>query len=119
METPFALCHPSDPLQLWEMHRDNLIADFLCQFCPVVSEHKALAEIQQTLLLHQKTCQSIGLPTPPTDVQGGNLEIYDAEEQHRIGQNCTLNSIFSRYLHLTVSCTPWTTQTIRTGASSL
>src|SRR5258705_4179887 len=30
-----------------------------------------------------------------------------------------LNSIVSIDMHVTVSCTPWTTQTIRTGASSL
>lgn len=57
-------CHPSQPLKLWDDHKENLSMDFSQRYNEEISKNKALHDINFILLQHGLSCEILGLPKP-------------------------------------------------------
>lgn len=77
-----ALNVPANALVLWNEFEEYLNEDFRQNYSGEIASNRALLEIEDILLAHNVTCESLGLPTPtrlPDEVQTDPL--YFDEQQ--------------------------------------
>uniref|UniRef100_A0A8D8YMS1 ATP-dependent DNA helicase n=2 Tax=Cacopsylla melanoneura TaxID=428564 RepID=A0A8D8YMS1_9HEMI len=93
-----SVCHVSQPLSLWENHKENLSEDILHNFRRLANDdslgfseeifNQALLEIQKLLrTLGQKKLSDFGLPLPQNQIEAPrNVEQYNLGELNRYVQ---------------------------------
>ncbi|XP_039601724.1 LOW QUALITY PROTEIN: uncharacterized protein LOC120523984 [Polypterus senegalus] len=79
-----ALCNPTDPPKLWDLHKEAMIEDFMRSYDREDSENRAINQIEQVLRLHNKSCVDMGLPQPSVVEQ---QVLFNLEEEMPIGND--------------------------------
>jgi len=59
-----ALNNPAEPLRLWELFQDAMCEDLYRLYSVDVAQNVAMIEIEDILVTHNVSCETVGLPVP-------------------------------------------------------
>jgi hypothetical protein len=87
-------CQPTDPLQLWESHKEAMIEDFLHSddILSPAAELRALQHIEALLIQNGLTCKELGLPDVDAILPFDQQFDIQQEEETAMAQMALLNN---------------------------
>lgn len=76
-----ALNIPANALALWNEFRDSLAEDYLREYDEAHAYNRALLQIEEILLSHNITCETLGLPVPTIMPDLVEVNVFDPDDE--------------------------------------